>query len=74
MKLSLLKFIARVIGLYETNPFDKQEPFAELIKRLMNKERCRYNPLFKGGPPCWEKMQCPIATADGKSIALLGKV
>ena len=45
------------------------------------------NPLFKGGPPRWEKMQCPIATADGKitdyyyqpsedgeSITLLGKV
>lgn len=52
----LLKLIARAIGLYETNPFEKQGPFAEFIKRLLSKERCRDNRLFSGGNPEWDGM------------------
>ena len=38
------------------------------IKELaaMMAERGAENPLFKGGPPSWDKMRCPIATTDGK--------
>lgn len=54
MKLSLLKFIACAIGLYETNPFEKQGPLAELIKRLLAKESGRNNRLFSGGKPEWD--------------------
>ena len=53
----LLRFIARAIGLYATNPFAKQGPFAELIKRLLFRERGRKNPLFAGGQPAWDGLR-----------------